>query len=106
MEKLSCEQVEFTIFIAGDYARAMQICEEYCMTGFCVTCEPTTYIYKMGREEGVKVGVINYARFPQEPEALEAQAMELAGLLLEGLNQGSFTVSGNGKSVFVSRKSD
>ena len=106
MKKSECEQIEFTIFIAGDYGRAVHICEEFCLRGFCVTCEPTKYIYTMGREDGVRVGVINYARFPKTPNELKEAVFELAGKLLIGLNQGSYTVSGDGKSTFVSRRSE
>lgn len=106
MKRLDCEQIEFTISIAGDHDRAVQICEEFCLRGFCVTCEPTKYIYTMGREDGVRIGIINYARFPKTPEELESSAFELADSLLTGLNQGSYTVSGNGKSTFVSRRNE
>lgn len=106
MKRMECEQIEFTIFIAGDYARAIHICEKFCLRGFCVTCEPTKYIYTMGQEEGVRVGIINYARFPKAVDELESSAFELANSLLIGLNQGSYTVTGNGKSTFVSRRSE
>lgn len=97
-------QVEYTIYIAGDLRRAISLCEEFCLGGFCVTCDPTTYIYKHGVEQGVKVGLINYARFPLVKEELEKKAHELGHKLLLGLNQGSFSVVGGGTSSFYSRR--
>ena len=106
MKKIECEQLEYVIFIAGDYARAVQLCEEFCLRGFCVTCDPTKYIYTMGQEDGVRIGIINYARFPRSADELEACAFDLADNLLIGLNQGSYTVMGGGKSTFVSRRDE
>lgn len=104
MHQAQCQDIQYTIFIAGDYARAVQICETFCLDGFCVTCEKTQYIYTFGKEQGGRIGLINYARFPRSAEELESKAFELAHKLLIGLNQGSFTVTGNGASTFISRR--
>lgn len=104
MKMKSCEDYSYTIFIAGDEVRAQQICEEFCLQGFCVTCEPTTYIYTMGKESGVRVGVINYARFPRSKDDVMLKVFELADKLLIGLNQGSYSVVGGGESFFKSRR--
>jgi hypothetical protein len=82
-----------TIFIAGDLAIAKQVCREFCMrVGLCVTIEPTTYIYTGGEETGVRIGLINYPRFPAEPQQVKRKALELAHILLSRLCQHSFTV--------------
>jgi hypothetical protein len=81
------------IFIAGDLATAKLVCREYCMrVGLCVTVEPTTYIYTGGEEAGVRVGLINYPRFPSEPEELRRKALDLANVLVARLCQHSFCV--------------
>jgi hypothetical protein len=82
-----------TIFIAGDYATALDICQKYCdEIGLCVTVEQTVYVYTNGQEAGVRVGLINYARFPSEPLDMHLKAEALAERLLEGLNQQSYTI--------------
>lgn len=93
------------IYIAGDYARAVEICERFCTdNGYCVTVDPTTFVYKFGKEQGVRVGLIDYPRFPQSQGDMEWRARQIADLLLTGLNQGSYTIVGPMKSIFVSRR--
>lgn len=99
--------IRFDIFIAGDLDQAKQVCREVCMQGgLCVTIEPTTYIYMGGEEAGVRVGIINYPRFPSTAEALEAQALDLAHKLRERLCQHSFTVTGPDMSHWFSARKD
>jgi hypothetical protein len=99
--------IRFDIFIAGDLAQAKQICREHCMAmGLCVTIEPVDYIYTGGEERGVRIGLINYPRFPTTAEALEHQAMTLAHKLHERLCQHSFTVVGPDQSIWFSARKD
>lgn len=81
-----------TIFIAGDFEMAKQSCREFCMNGFCVTVEPTTYVYTCGAEEGVRVGLINYPKFPADIDDIANKAWLLAEKLKHDLCQRSFTV--------------
>ncbi len=93
------------IYIAGDLARAEQVCREYCYSvGHCVTVTPTRYVYKGGDETGVIVGLINYPRFPKAPEALLADAEQLGDLLMVALCQSSFTVETPGTTKWFSRR--
>ena len=70
------------IYIAGDIEVAEQFCREECMNhGLCVTIEPTEYIYTGGQETGMRIGLINYPRFPSEPRRI----IERAQILAEGL---------------------
>lgn len=81
------------IFVAGDVAEARRVCREYCMKfGLCVTVEPTAYIYTGGEEIGVRVGLINYPRFPASPEKIKEHAVLLGYALREMLFQWSFTI--------------
>lgn len=90
-----------TIFIAGDYSHATQVCQEFCMSiGLCVTIEPVEYIYTGGRESGVRIGLINYPRFPDEPNIIFDKALCLARLLRTRLAQHSFSVVATDKTIF------
>lgn len=94
-----------SIFIAGDYDRARQICREFCFgVGACVTVTPTTYIYTGGEEAGVIVGFINYPRFPATLSDLENKAMQLADDLMHGLCQNSFTIQTPQTTYWYSRR--
>jgi hypothetical protein len=82
-----------SIFIAGDYLTAVNICQEYCnQAGFCVTVDPTKYVYSNGLEEGVVVGLINYPRYPKFETELYDHALKLAERLRTELNQESFSI--------------
>ena len=55
------------------------VCRYFCdKTGICVSFTETTYVYWGGKESGIIVGLINYPRFPNPPEILKNQALELA----------------------------
>lgn len=92
------------IYLAGDLADARRICREFCMRGLCVTVEPIEFIYTGGAETGVRVGLINYPRFPAKPEAIFAAAEELARVLIEGLHQHSASIVATDKTVWLSRR--
>lgn len=98
-----CGAYPVSIFIAGDHAKALELCRTYCdEVGYCVTVTPTSYVYRDGQEAGVIVGLINYARFPAEPEAIEAKALALANRLRVVLEQQSFTIQTPTQSTFHS----
>lgn len=81
------------IFIAGDLNEAKKICRNFCsLEGLCVTIEPTLYIYKGGEEAGVRIGLINYPKFPCSQTQLTNTAMLLADRLREELFQDSYSV--------------
>ena len=97
-----------TIHIAGKYSTAEKILQKYCdEVGFCVTMNTVEYIYKGGKEYGVRVGLINYPRFPSDPATLTAKAIEIAELLREGMKQESFSVETPVETIWYSyRKGD
>ncbi len=95
------------IFIGGDFDRALKMCENYCTgVGLCVTVEPTTYAYRGGYCEGVRIGLINYARFPTEPRLIWDKATVLAEYLKIYLDQGSYTIQDDEISEFVSTRDE
>jgi hypothetical protein len=78
------------IYLSGPIEVAKQVIRADCLReGLCVTIEPTTFIYTGGEEAGYVVGLINYPRFPIEPEALFARARSLMHKLLDGTFQQS-----------------
>lgn len=93
-----------TIFVAGNNVSLVEeICQKYCDdVGLCVTVDMTLYVYTGAKEFGLKIGLINYARFPDTPQAIWAKAEELAEQLRLGLRQRSYTIQDSVKSVFYS----
>lgn len=97
--------IRYDIFIAGDISRAKQTCRIYCFgIGLCVTVEPVTYIYTGGEEEGVRIGLINYPRFPSKPETLQLRTRELAHQLMHDLCQHSYSIVGPEETEWFSRR--
>lgn len=101
----SVPTIRYDIFIAGDVEQAKQVCREYCFdVGLCVTVEPVTYIYTGGEEAGIRVGLINYPRFPANSEAIGETAHKLADLLMHRLCQHSYSVVGPDETTWFSRR--
>lgn len=95
------------IFIGGDLQQAIEICQLFCTAiGLCVTVEPTTYVYRGGSCEGVRVGLINYARFPKEQKFIWNIASDLAEQLKRYMQQGSYTIQDHEISEFVSTRDE
>jgi hypothetical protein len=95
------------IYIGGDVQAATQFCQRHVMdVGLCVTVEPVEFVYTGGREGGVRVGLINYARFPTEPVDIFARALNLARLLRAELAQHSFSIVATDKTVFETVRSE
>lgn len=101
-----CPTIRFDIFIAGDLAQAKQVCREHCFAaGLCVTVESVAYIYTGGEEAGVRIGLINYPRFPASTTELREKARALADLLMHRLCQHSYSIVGPDETEWFSRRS-
>jgi hypothetical protein len=99
--------VRVDIFIAGDLQQAKQVCREWCMeVGACVTVEPVDYIYTGGEEAGVRVGFINYPRFPAGEAYITGRAENLAERLMHRLCQHSYSIVGLEETTWYSRRPD
>lgn len=97
--------IRFDIFIGGDVANAKQVCRKFCFDlGFCVTVEPVDFIYTGGEESGVRVGIINYPRFPSDGAKLANIALDLAYLLRTALCQHSFSIVGPDETIWFSAR--
>lgn len=93
------------IHMAGDINAAALAIQRYAAeTGLCVTLTPQSFIYTGGREEGFKVGFINYPRFPKKPSEIVARATDLARVLLVQLGQHSYSIVTPIETIWVSRR--
>jgi hypothetical protein len=91
-----------TIFMAGDIETARAVLRQECFrAGLCVTLEACEYIYTGGAEQGFRVGLINYPRFPKTPQELVERAHIIADELRVKCCQWSYTIQGPGGSVYV-----
>ena len=107
MTEIKVETIRFDIFMAGDLGRAKQVCREYCFSqGLCVTIEPADYIYTGGEEAGIRVGLINYPRFPSTEAELLEKAKTLAYRLMCHLCQLSYSIVGPRETIWFSRREE
>ena len=105
METKTEETIRVDIFIAGDLQQAKQVCREWCLeVGACVTVEPVDYVYTGGEEAGVRIGFINYPRFPSNQFEIVDKANRLADLLMNRLCQHSYSIVGPSHTTWVSRR--
>ena len=96
----------YRIWIGGNYDDAVRAVREFCIEGACFAVQPVDFVYTGGMEAGVCVTLINYPRFPKEPEELEAQAGRLADMLKERLFQDSYSIEGPKRTIWVSSRTD
>lgn len=107
MKTAETETFTASIYVAGDIAVAKQICRRYCMeVGECITVEPVTFIYTGGEETGVRVGFINYPRFPQPEEEIRDRAQTLAQRLVTELHQHSASIVFSDRTRWFTRRTD
>ncbi len=100
----SASPFSISIWIAGDLTLIKHYCAEYCLTGLCVTVTPTTFIYTGGQEEGARIGLINYPRFPANKQNILGRADGLARVLIEKLHQHSATIDTSEETIWLSRR--
>lgn len=74
--------------------------------GACVTVESVDYIYTGGEESGVRIGFINYPRFPSDAATIFNRAGDLAARLMERLCQHSYSIVGPEHTLWVSRRKE
>lgn len=95
------------IHMAGDINAAGLLIQKYAIeVGMCVTLSPQSFIYTGGREEGFRVGFINYPRFPSDPDDITAKAHALAAMLMFELGQHSYSIVTPVETIWVSRRED
>lgn len=89
------------IYLAGDIQVIKQACREWCWRGACVTVEPINFIYTGGEEAGVRVGFVNYPRFPAMPSEIFSQAENLAKHLRKSAHQQSVLIVAPNKTLWL-----
>lgn len=105
MKRVEVKTYTAQIYVGGDLNEAKRLAWTYCdSVGLCVTVEPVSYIATGGSCEGVRVGLINYGRFPASPRAIFAKAEELAHVLIEGLGQQSASIVATDKTIWLSTR--
>lgn len=93
------------IFIGGDLTIAKAACQKFCdEKGECVTVEATDYIYTGGNTKGVRVGLINYGRFPRNRRQVFDRAVSLSKWLLICLDQESCTVMSSDRNHWMTTR--
>ena len=103
-----CKTAEYKIYLAGPIEVAKQyLREEFKCKGGCATITPTDYIYSFGEETGYVVGLINYARFPEEDlSKLYDRAIRMAYELMERTCQRSATVVTPIETCYLTREDE
>lgn len=93
------------LYLSGPIEVAKQVIRENVLTaGLCVTIEPTLFIYTGGEEAGYVVGLLNYPRFPSEPDALSVRARALMERLLEATHQHSALLVAPDETLWITKR--
>ena len=100
-----CPSWTITLYIGGnaDEVTRLLACKA-AEIGACWSVEPTEFVYSGGREKGVIVRRIAYARFPSDADAAMLEMGRLGEMLARETGQGSFSVVGPDLSAFMSRR--
>ncbi len=71
---------------------------------FAVNLQDTKFIYPGGSEDGLKIGLIQYPRFPATEETILQNAIKLAEHLMSKLNQFRCTVQTSDQVFLLENK--
>jgi len=103
----NCETYQVDIFVGSKhgysditndeleiyYQQVKQICQEFCnKIGLGLTIQKVDFVYTQGAEPGVKIGLINYPRFPKSSMQILVLAFDLATTLRIYCKQERITV--------------
>lgn len=84
------------------HEKAKQLCQAFCDgIGLCVSVMSCEFIYSGGREPGLRIGLINYTRFPDTPDSITSKAVSLAKRMAMALNQYRVTVETPERSLMI-----
>jgi len=111
---MSCELIPQTeaaysvsIHSSGPREEIKNVCRAECSReGLCVTVEPTLFIYTGGEEQGAKVGLISYPRYPRNPSEVWERAASLAEQLLTKCYQRSILLTDGTKTKLITIRED
>lgn len=103
MTRVEVPTYRVDIWVGGDAWEAETICRKYCDdVGLCVSITDATFVYTGGKTVGMRVGLINYGRFPTSPFEIFARAETLALKLIKGLGQESASIVADDRTVWIS----
>ncbi|MEN6594703.1 MAG: hypothetical protein ABFC31_07160 [Clostridiaceae bacterium] len=86
---------------------ARDICQGYCnKVGLCVTLTETEFIYTDGNERGCLIGLINYPRFPSNPDRILEHAIAITRLLLNAYKQYKVSIICGDETYMIERESE
>ena len=95
-----------SVYIAGDIQTIRHYCREFCMEGLCVTVTPTDFVFTGGMEAGAQIGLVNYPRFPSDPDMINETAERLTRFLIEKLHQHSALIDGPKYTTWLTRRTE
>lgn len=105
MVETNAKSIKFEIYIGGDINQAKHnLAQLFSREDFCVSIDPTEFIYTGGRESGMIVRLINYPRFPRSHEELYEIAKDIAIDLIDYLGQSSCSIVGPNETIWFSRR--
>lgn len=81
------------------------ICQKYCNENpLCVTITPTKFIYKDGFEDGCAIGLMNYPKFPSNPDEILQKAIAIAEIFIIEFKQLKISIVCNNKTYTLKGK--
>jgi hypothetical protein len=84
------------------YQEAKQILQNYCNNvPYGLTLKSIEFIYKDGSESGFEIGLINYPRFPSNPEEITKKAIEIAEIFKKEFNQYRISIVCSDKTYMI-----
>ncbi len=91
-----------TVYVAGDLATARASLRKQCIEeGLCVTLQAVEFVYTHGLESGVRVGFVNYPRFPKTADEIYERAKLVALRLRDDLCQRTALVDAPDKTEWL-----
>lgn len=94
------------IYLSGPLDVIKHVCRDFCWSvGLCVNVAPTKFIYTGGEETGAIVELVNYPRFPKEPNEIDAIAKDLAKRLRDETKQRSVMTMNPMKTTWITEES-
>lgn len=92
---------EGRILLAGDYAKACELCQKYCEAhGFCVSLKKIDIVWTENHAYGIEVYFFNYCR--GGPRDIKTLGLGLLERLITGLGQSSGSLNVNGETIQIS----
>ena len=107
--RVNVESYEVSVYIGGDFLirDAESVAQSFCdRIGMCVSISKTRFVYTGGACSGVRVGFINYGRFPSTRGDIFRAAVELAEIMVCELGQDSASVVATDRTVWISRRAE